>query len=55
MVDVELARSYAGRGIALIDPAEGVAALLRELAWGEPYLRSVVLNAATQWDSARRG
>jgi malonyl CoA-acyl carrier protein transacylase len=54
MVGPELARAYAGRGIALIDPVDGVASLLRELAWGEPYLRSVVLNAATRWDSARR-
>ncbi|MCK9893303.1 SDR family NAD(P)-dependent oxidoreductase, partial [Frankia sp. AgB32] len=32
MVSAELAREYARRGIGLIDPAEGVAALLRELA-----------------------
>jgi NAD(P)-dependent dehydrogenase (short-subunit alcohol dehydrogenase family) len=32
MVSPELAREYARRGIGLIDPAEGVAALLRELA-----------------------
>ncbi len=32
MVSVELAREYARRGIGLIDPAVGVAALLRELA-----------------------
>ncbi len=32
MVSAELAREYARRGIGLIDPAEGVDALLRELA-----------------------
>nr|WP_242424148.1 KR domain-containing protein [Frankia sp. EI5c] len=34
MVSEELASQYARRGIGLIDPEEGVAALLREL--GEP-------------------
>jgi hypothetical protein len=32
MVSNELEREYARRGIGLIDPTEGVAALLRELA-----------------------
>ena len=47
MVSAELARSYQQRGIALIDPAEGVASLLRELAWGAAD--AVVLNAALGW------
>ncbi|HWS39446.1 MAG TPA: SDR family NAD(P)-dependent oxidoreductase, partial [Actinoplanes sp.] len=34
MVTPELAREYARRGVDLIDPADGVAALLAELAWG---------------------
>ncbi|MGK5440399.1 SDR family NAD(P)-dependent oxidoreductase [Micromonospora sp. URMC 105] len=34
MVTPELAREYDRRGIGLIDPAEGVAALVAELAWG---------------------
>ncbi|MFB4318043.1 SDR family NAD(P)-dependent oxidoreductase [Actinomadura sp. 21ATH] len=34
MVTPELAREYARRGIPLIDPAAGVAALLREIAYG---------------------
>ncbi|ABW14966.1 Beta-ketoacyl synthase [Parafrankia sp. EAN1pec] len=41
MVSAELSREYARRGIGLIDPGEGVAALLREL--GEP-----VADAPTQ-------
>jgi NAD(P)-dependent dehydrogenase (short-subunit alcohol dehydrogenase family) len=53
MVGVELARSYAGRGIELIDPEQGVGCLLRELAWGDPALRAVVLNAATDWAGVR--
>ncbi len=32
MVSAELARAYARRGIGLIDPDAGVAAVLRELA-----------------------
>ncbi|WP_231954490.1 type I polyketide synthase [Actinoplanes derwentensis] len=36
MITPELAREYARRGVDLIDPAEGVAALLAELAWGRP-------------------
>ncbi|MEU8588781.1 SDR family oxidoreductase [Streptomyces sp. NPDC048664] len=42
MVGPELAREYARRGIALIDPEEGVAALLRELAWGDRSTPTVV-------------
>jgi acyl transferase domain-containing protein/NAD(P)H-dependent flavin oxidoreductase YrpB (nitropropane dioxygenase family)/NAD(P)-dependent dehydrogenase (short-subunit alcohol dehydrogenase family) len=34
MVTAELAREYARRGVGMIDPADGVAALLAELAWG---------------------
>ncbi|MET9450823.1 SDR family NAD(P)-dependent oxidoreductase [Streptomyces cinerochromogenes] len=46
MVDAELGRAYARRGIALIDPEEGTAALLRELAWGDPVTRAVVYTAS---------
>ncbi|MFF3336365.1 SDR family oxidoreductase [Streptomyces sp. NPDC002888] len=46
MVSPELAREYARRGIRLIDPEEGTAALLRELAWGEPSATSVVYTAS---------
>ncbi|HEY4460687.1 MAG TPA: SDR family NAD(P)-dependent oxidoreductase [Pseudonocardiaceae bacterium] len=47
MVSAELARDYARRGIAMIDPDAGVAGLLRELAFGPSHLRSVVYTAAT--------
>jgi len=47
MVGAELARDYARRGIALIDPDAGVAGLIRELAFGPAELRSVVYTAAT--------
>ncbi|MFJ6081363.1 SDR family oxidoreductase [Streptomyces sp. NPDC092369] len=46
MVTPELGREYARRGIGLIDPEEGTAALLRELAWGEESARSVVYTAS---------
>ncbi|MFG3016744.1 SDR family NAD(P)-dependent oxidoreductase [Streptomyces cinerochromogenes] len=46
MVDAELGRAYARRGVALIDPEEGTAALLRELAWGDPATRAVVYTAS---------
>ncbi|WP_031174095.1 type I polyketide synthase [Streptomyces durhamensis] len=46
MVGAELGREYARRGIGLIDPDEGTAALLRELAWGEPSARAVVYTAS---------
>ncbi|MER6026995.1 SDR family oxidoreductase [Streptomyces sp. NPDC001851] len=47
MVGAELGRTYARRGIRLIDPDEGTAALLRELAWGEPSARAVVYTASS--------
>ncbi|MFG2941998.1 SDR family NAD(P)-dependent oxidoreductase [Streptomyces sp. NPDC048282] len=46
MVSPELGREYARRGVRLIDPDEGTAALLRELAWGEPSARAVVYTAS---------
>ncbi|WP_306321386.1 MULTISPECIES: SDR family NAD(P)-dependent oxidoreductase [unclassified Streptomyces] len=42
MVTPELGREYARRGIELIDPEEGVLALLRELAWGDQDTDEVV-------------
>ncbi|MDR6977899.1 acyl transferase domain-containing protein/NAD(P)H-dependent flavin oxidoreductase YrpB (nitropropane dioxygenase family) [Streptomyces sp. 3330] len=48
MVGAELAREYARRGIRLIDPEEGTAALLRELAWGEQSATAVV-HTASGW------
>ncbi|MFD9218079.1 SDR family NAD(P)-dependent oxidoreductase, partial [Streptomyces sp. NPDC059544] len=48
MVGPELAREYARRGIALIDPEEGPLALLRELAWGDPAAGAVV-HTASEW------
>ncbi|MEW1775381.1 SDR family NAD(P)-dependent oxidoreductase [Streptomyces sp. NPDC086777] len=46
MVSPELGREYARRGIRLIDPDEGTAALLRELAWGDESVRAVVYTAS---------
>ncbi|MER8184969.1 SDR family NAD(P)-dependent oxidoreductase [Kitasatospora sp. NPDC094015] len=46
MVSPELARDYARRGVRLIDPDAGTLALLRELAWGEESVRSVVYTAS---------
>ncbi|MGW5652000.1 SDR family NAD(P)-dependent oxidoreductase [Streptomyces humi] len=46
MVSPELGREYARRGVRLIDPEEGTAALLRELAWGEPSTRAVVYTVS---------
>jgi NAD(P)-dependent dehydrogenase (short-subunit alcohol dehydrogenase family) len=46
MVSPELARSYATRGIALIDPEEGPLSLLRELAWGPADVHAVVSSAS---------
>jgi NAD(P)-dependent dehydrogenase (short-subunit alcohol dehydrogenase family) len=46
MVSVELGRSYAERGIALINPSDGVNALLGELAWGPVDGHSVVYTAS---------
>ncbi|MFG2177890.1 SDR family NAD(P)-dependent oxidoreductase [Streptomyces abikoensis] len=48
MVGPELAREYARRGIGLIAPEEGVAALLGELAWGDDDTDEVV-HAAPGW------
>ncbi|MFB8177276.1 SDR family NAD(P)-dependent oxidoreductase [Streptomyces sp. NPDC055966] len=48
MVGAELGREYARRGVELIDPDEGTAALLRELAWGDPAARAVV-HTASGW------
>ncbi|WP_461038665.1 SDR family oxidoreductase, partial [Streptomyces mayteni] len=46
MVTPELMRSYAARGIKLIDPEEGPLSLLRELAWGAPDTHAVVYTAS---------
>jgi acyl transferase domain-containing protein/NAD(P)H-dependent flavin oxidoreductase YrpB (nitropropane dioxygenase family) len=46
MVTEELMREYARRGITLIDPEEGMLALLRELAWGTD---NAVLYTASGW------
>jgi acyl transferase domain-containing protein/NAD(P)H-dependent flavin oxidoreductase YrpB (nitropropane dioxygenase family) len=42
MVTPELGREYAKRGIGMIDPQQGALSLLKELAWGDPALNSVV-------------
>ncbi|WP_410661669.1 SDR family NAD(P)-dependent oxidoreductase [Amycolatopsis sp. lyj-112] len=46
MVSPELAREYERREVELIDPAEGTAALLRELAYGSSDVRSVLYTAS---------
>jgi NAD(P)-dependent dehydrogenase (short-subunit alcohol dehydrogenase family) len=46
MVTPELGKSYARRGISLIDPEEGTLSLLRELAWGEA---PAVVYTASPW------
>ncbi|TXS74817.1 SDR family NAD(P)-dependent oxidoreductase, partial [Streptomyces sp. sk2.1] len=46
MVTPELMRSYAARGIKLIDPEEGPLSLLRELAWGLPETHATVYTAS---------
>jgi NAD(P)-dependent dehydrogenase (short-subunit alcohol dehydrogenase family) len=46
MVTPELMRSYAKRGIELIDPEEGTLSLLRELAWGHESADAVVYSAS---------
>ncbi|MFG2348926.1 SDR family NAD(P)-dependent oxidoreductase [Streptomyces phaeochromogenes] len=46
MVTPELGREYARRGIKLIDPEEGTAALLRELAWGDESAGAVVYTSS---------
>ncbi|TDO47342.1 phosphopantetheine binding protein [Kribbella sp. VKM Ac-2527] len=49
MVTPELMRSYAARGIELIDPEEGALTLLRELAWGPESATSVIYSASGRW------
>jgi hypothetical protein len=46
MVTPELQQEYGRRGIELIDPEEGVMALLRELAFGRDDVRAVVYTAS---------
>jgi len=46
MVSPELGREYARRGIKLIAPSAGTTALLKELAWGDPSLTSVIYTAS---------
>jgi NAD(P)-dependent dehydrogenase (short-subunit alcohol dehydrogenase family) len=46
MVTPELGREFGRRGIAMIDPAAGALSLLRELAWGDPGISSVVYTGA---------
>ncbi|MFD3483161.1 SDR family NAD(P)-dependent oxidoreductase, partial [Streptomyces sp. NPDC058665] len=46
MVTPALMRSYAARGIKLIDPDEGPLSLLRELAWGAPQVHAAVYTAS---------
>ena len=42
MVTRELGREYGRRGIGMIDPEQGAASLLQELAWGDPQLTAVL-------------
>ncbi|HEU4425678.1 MAG TPA: SDR family NAD(P)-dependent oxidoreductase, partial [Pilimelia sp.] len=46
MVTTELSKEYARRGIDMIDPDEGAISLLRELAWGDAAVTSVVYTAS---------
>ncbi|MFY7569156.1 SDR family NAD(P)-dependent oxidoreductase [Streptomyces sp. WI04-05B] len=46
MVTPELGREYSRRGVRLIDPEEGTAALLRELAWGAESAGAVVYTSS---------
>jgi acyl transferase domain-containing protein/NAD(P)H-dependent flavin oxidoreductase YrpB (nitropropane dioxygenase family) len=46
MVTPELGREYAKRGVAMIDPQQGATGLLRELAWGDPGLTSVIYTGS---------
>jgi NAD(P)-dependent dehydrogenase (short-subunit alcohol dehydrogenase family) len=46
MVTPELAREYERRNVAMIDPEEATAALLRELAYGSPEVTSVLYTAS---------
>ncbi|PHQ52793.1 polyketide synthase [Streptomyces cinnamoneus] len=48
MVTPELGREYARRGVGLIDPREGVLALLREIAGGDAATDEVV-HTASGW------
>jgi acyl transferase domain-containing protein len=45
MVNPDLASEFDQRGIELIGPRHGAQSLLRELAWGNPALTSVVYSA----------
>lgn len=45
MVSPELEREFARRGVAMMAPEEGVAALFAELAWGDPNDNQVVYAA----------
>ncbi|HWD09911.1 MAG TPA: SDR family NAD(P)-dependent oxidoreductase, partial [Actinomycetota bacterium] len=45
MVSPELERDYARRGIDMIAPEAGVAAMFRELAWGDPSASQVIYFA----------
>ncbi|WP_216637893.1 type I polyketide synthase [Actinoalloteichus hymeniacidonis] len=42
MVSDEVGRQYARLGLDLIDPEAGVRAMVRELLWGDPTVRSVL-------------
>ncbi len=42
MVTPELGREYERRGLGMIDPRRGAASVLRELAWGDPGIGSVI-------------
>ncbi len=48
MVSVELEREYARRGIGLVDPADGVMALLHEVAAGSGPSQLVVMRGAPE-------
>ena len=48
MVSPELEREYARRGIGLVDPSEGVAALLAELAAGDGAPQVVVMRSTPE-------
>jgi hypothetical protein len=45
MVTAELARGYERRGIGLVDPHEGVAAVIAEIVHGLPEPQVVVMRA----------
>ena len=48
MVSAELEREYARRGIGLVDPADGVMALLHEVAAGSGPSQLVVMRGAPE-------